>query len=1061
VSKNDLAEFYRLLSKLSQLSATSISPLPNPAKASQEAEFGSGSMTVSWLPVLADYTYDSLGDATSTTNSDGPATAITYDMKQRPIHVSYPDGNCVICTYDAVGNLSTMRDSNGWQIYGYDALGRLTSVTYSPTDNVKDPTALLIGYHYDLDNRLTELAYPNCGKKATYSYDAAGNLTSIAEENDGQTSRVTTYTYSSTNELLTSEVPWNNTETLYTYDSAGQQIIKSNGNGTYTTYAHDCDGKRMKVMDACGNVTEYYYEALNRSRDAHADHYTWATNYAFGSGEDLASETINHTRHSIAETILRDHNNRRDAEVLPSHHLSMMGRTNSGKTCVLAALWARRYRMERRYLKKCNKELFVASEKAVGGLTASLRKRLGLDTYMKGETVDSVRSSRFSPSIITRSEALLFGDDYPRFAIRVYLDNGGSFINVRPRSEIAKREYLHVRDLVIFDNSLQHLGECDVEPIADGVLVPPDSLQAVFEILTADFGGIYGETTAVRGTPYVRGLRTLGGAACAQACLFMASAILHDRVGMAAVGARIHGLAEMDALVQGSERAKSRLSGMTMSDMVRYLEITGKSGSVQEVGLGSAYWGSVHEFSQRIRSYLLEGYPVIAIVNAEKLRGLGVPNARKAGAEVGHANHVVLVVGVSKTTDELLINDPAGKPFTRVSASDLFAASLTPQRVNRWTSRFIPVAPARADDRSRKNRDRFPVPIQARGDSEYRRLKPALTSSFRYGASVETISKWWPDLDVACCLVVDDSIDQFVQCRDSLNHGSRRVSARHESGLGEAGSGNWLNQVVALKCYAGGLTRDEAIWADSSVEGVCRAISLARMARRHNTTLRSRDVLPIVLAVGSRIERIQISGRSEHGKSLFLTERPTGHVLEVLMSRLERIVRHAGLKTDEGISLAIELEPGPLYAINKMSTLQEMAARLTRNPLLSKVVGFNLDFAHFTLAGITPCELAVDDAVCSRITHACFSDVGPGNFGNLALGEGSVGSNPGDSDKLAVFKEWVTFLEARLLKAPEASRVVAFSPHVSLELEAAGSMSWIMSSIATLRRLIGECARIG
>src|SRR5437588_335675 len=85
-------------------------------------------------------------------------------------HVGYQDGTAVDYTYDPAGNLLTMHDGTGWQLYGYDALDRLSSVTYSPTSSTSDPAALTIGYAYDAANHLTSLTYPS-GKVVLYGYD--------------------------------------------------------------------------------------------------------------------------------------------------------------------------------------------------------------------------------------------------------------------------------------------------------------------------------------------------------------------------------------------------------------------------------------------------------------------------------------------------------------------------------------------------------------------------------------------------------------------------------------------------------------------------------------------------------------------------------------------------------------------------------------------------------------------------------------------------------------------------------------------------------------------------
>ncbi len=231
---------------------------------------------VQLVPTLTDSqssAYDSLGDVTSSTDSAGLATNITYDMLQRPVHVSYPDGSYVNYNFDAAGNLVTMQDPSGWQLYGFDALNRLTSVTYSPTNNIADANALTIGYKYDADNRLIELDYPS-GRKVQYGYDNASKLTTVTEFAAGQiTGTTTTYTYNSTTGLLSQMVRPNNTQTVYTYDTSGRLIDILNQNTSTSAliseyhYTLDASGRQTMVVEtlpSSATATAYVYDQLNR-----------------------------------------------------------------------------------------------------------------------------------------------------------------------------------------------------------------------------------------------------------------------------------------------------------------------------------------------------------------------------------------------------------------------------------------------------------------------------------------------------------------------------------------------------------------------------------------------------------------------------------------------------------------------------------------------------------------------------------------------------------------------------------------------------------------------------
>ena len=216
--------------------------------------------------------YDSLGNVTSTTDANGQIISYVYDQLSRVTHISYPDGTGVDYTYDAASNLLTMHDATGWQLYGYDVLDRLTSVTYSPTNNASDPAALSIGYGYDADNRLTALTYPS-GKVVQYGYDNASKLTSVTEKNAGQADLVTTYAYDATTGLLKTETRPDDTQTVYSYDTNGQLIdILHRRTSTQALileyhYTLDAAGRHTQVVTTTpsgATAQAYVYDDMNR-----------------------------------------------------------------------------------------------------------------------------------------------------------------------------------------------------------------------------------------------------------------------------------------------------------------------------------------------------------------------------------------------------------------------------------------------------------------------------------------------------------------------------------------------------------------------------------------------------------------------------------------------------------------------------------------------------------------------------------------------------------------------------------------------------------------------------
>ncbi len=91
-------------------------------------------------------------------------------------------------TYDDVGNRTQMDDDTGITAYVYDALNRLTSVTF--------PGSRAVAYAYDEVGNRETITYLGGSDEVTYAYDAANNLTTVTD--------------------------WDTNETAYSYDNTGR-----------------------------------------------------------------------------------------------------------------------------------------------------------------------------------------------------------------------------------------------------------------------------------------------------------------------------------------------------------------------------------------------------------------------------------------------------------------------------------------------------------------------------------------------------------------------------------------------------------------------------------------------------------------------------------------------------------------------------------------------------------------------------------------------------------------------------------------------------------------------
>jgi len=151
---------------------------------------------------------------------------------------------------------------------------------------------------------------------------------------------------------------------------------------------------------------------------------------------------------------------------------------------------------------------------------------------------------RTAPSIITRSEAELFGISIPRFAYRATLtDPDGvtslGFVNLRRvnsfRMAIGERLELSRDDEFL----TQFHRRCPC--IADALLLPPAHLSNEFDIITTDLSHAYAESCATAGVPFVTHF-PVGGGMCAQAVCFQANALCHQ------FAAGVFGVAEITTL---------------------------------------------------------------------------------------------------------------------------------------------------------------------------------------------------------------------------------------------------------------------------------------------------------------------------------------------------------------------------------------------------------------------------------------------------------------------------------------------------------------------------------
>ena len=202
-----------------------------------------------------DYTLDAVGNRTEMVDTSG-TTEYEYDALYRLTGVTYPDTGTTDYTYDAQGNRLSMVVNGGSAIdYTYDDADQMTDVegtTYDYDDNGNQTDADTDTFTWDHENRLTATTISSVS--GSYDYNADGLRTSrtiasttvdyvwdenaalpvILEDSDGNR-----LVYGV--DLLTRID--GSTEEWYLYDGLGSTVGLADDDGDVTgTYTYDAFG---------------------------------------------------------------------------------------------------------------------------------------------------------------------------------------------------------------------------------------------------------------------------------------------------------------------------------------------------------------------------------------------------------------------------------------------------------------------------------------------------------------------------------------------------------------------------------------------------------------------------------------------------------------------------------------------------------------------------------------------------------------------------------------------------------------------------------------------------
>ncbi|GEM_PF-2305926 len=289
--------------------------------------------TVDVLNKQTGYVYDPAGNLISVTDAKGNVTNYTYDANNRRAQTIYPDNSKEEYSYDVNSNLAAKTAPNGKIIYyEYDILNRLVEKGLIPKGSVPDSTVTysydagsrlnrvtdkngVIAYEFDALNRMTKVTYPD-GKSVAYAYDANSNRAKLTYPD----SSYITYDYDRLNRLAAIKDESANLVASYAYDVLSRRQQLSYANGTQTVYTYDSANRLIQLANRKTgqpvNFSQYDYtydNAGNRLNKTTASpiHQAPATeNYTYDklyqliqSAVDSPQSTVNYNYDAVGNRI--------------------------------------------------------------------------------------------------------------------------------------------------------------------------------------------------------------------------------------------------------------------------------------------------------------------------------------------------------------------------------------------------------------------------------------------------------------------------------------------------------------------------------------------------------------------------------------------------------------------------------------------------------------------------------------------------------------------------------------------------------------------------------------
>jgi RHS repeat-associated protein len=200
---------------------------------------------------LRSYGYDETNRPTGATDAEGHKIEIGYNGEGLVTSIKDGRGQSITRSYNSRGLLTKQEDGRGTIEYGYDKLGRETSLT--------DPQGKALSFGYDPEGDLTEVTRPS-GVTTANVYNEAGRFAETTSKAEGgAVLEALKYAYDAEGNVTSRKDTRAETETTYAYDKLGRLTeFNPPGEGS-TTYGYDKAGNRTEA-----GGTTYEFNALNQ-----------------------------------------------------------------------------------------------------------------------------------------------------------------------------------------------------------------------------------------------------------------------------------------------------------------------------------------------------------------------------------------------------------------------------------------------------------------------------------------------------------------------------------------------------------------------------------------------------------------------------------------------------------------------------------------------------------------------------------------------------------------------------------------------------------------------------